>query len=79
VLVDGFRDLRPDLVAFQVSIRTDDYDQVTDLLGADFQVVHQRARAADGMGVSIASRWLLGEVRTSWTCTSRPGPGTFHA
>ena len=62
LLVDGFGELRPDLVAFQESIKTDDYDQVSDLLGADFQVVHQRARAADGMGVSIASRWPLGEV-----------------
>ena len=63
LLVDGFRDLRPDLVAFQESIKTDDYDQVSDLLGVDFQVVHQRARAADGMGVSIASRWPLGAVQ----------------
>jgi endonuclease/exonuclease/phosphatase family metal-dependent hydrolase len=63
LLVDGFRDLRPELVAFQESIKTDDYDQVTDLLGDDFHVVHQQARAADGMGVSIASRWPLGQVR----------------
>jgi hypothetical protein len=56
VLIDGFRDLRADLVAFQESIKTDGYDQVADLLGADFEVLHQRARAPDGMGVSIASR-----------------------
>jgi endonuclease/exonuclease/phosphatase family metal-dependent hydrolase len=66
VLIDGFRELRPDLVAFQEPIKTDDYDQVTDLLGSGFHVVHHNAgQVGDGdhHGASIASRWPLGEVR----------------
>ncbi len=63
VLFDGFRELQPDVVAFQEAIKTDDYDQVVDLLGPDFHVVHQSGRSADGVGASIASRWALGEVR----------------
>jgi endonuclease/exonuclease/phosphatase family metal-dependent hydrolase len=63
VLIDGLRELRPDLLALQETIRTDDYDQVADLLGPGFHVVHQLARHATGMGVSIASRWPVGEVR----------------
>jgi endonuclease/exonuclease/phosphatase family metal-dependent hydrolase len=61
-LVDGFRELRPDLVALQEIIKTSDYDQVADILGPEFHVAHQARRAADGMGVSIASRWPLGPV-----------------
>jgi endonuclease/exonuclease/phosphatase family metal-dependent hydrolase len=63
VLIDGLRDLRPDLVALQESVVTDDYDQVVDLLGPDVNVTHQVTRAADGMGVSIASRWPIEQVR----------------
>jgi endonuclease/exonuclease/phosphatase family metal-dependent hydrolase len=63
VLIDGLRDLRPDLVAFQEAIKSDEYDQVGDLLGSGFHVAHQTAREPDGRGASIASRWPLGEVR----------------
>src|SRR5215210_5000366 len=70
VLIDGFRELRPDLVAFQEAIRNDEYDQAVDLLGPDFHVAHQMYRETnrqggteDGQGVSVASRWPLGEVR----------------
>ena len=70
VLVDGFRELRPDLVTFQEAIKNDGYDQVVDLLGPDFHVVHQRDREAgrqdgteDGQGASVASRWPSGCVR----------------
>ncbi len=63
VLVDGFHELRPDVVAFQEAKKTDDYDQVGDLLGPHFHVVHQSGRSADGVGATIASRWPLGEVR----------------
>jgi endonuclease/exonuclease/phosphatase family metal-dependent hydrolase len=62
VLAEGLRVLDPDLVAFQEVIRHDDYDQVTDLLGPGYEVAHQTRREADGSGVSIASRWPLGEV-----------------
>jgi hypothetical protein len=63
VLIAGLRDLRPDLVAFQESVVTDHYDQVTDLLGAGYHVVHQEQGEADGTRASIASRWPLGEIR----------------
>jgi endonuclease/exonuclease/phosphatase family metal-dependent hydrolase len=70
VLVEGFRKLRPDLVAFQEAVVGDGYDQVTDILGPDYHVAHQTEREAgrggdieDGQGISIASRWPLGDVR----------------
>jgi endonuclease/exonuclease/phosphatase family metal-dependent hydrolase len=62
VLAEGLRALDPDLVAFQEAIRHDDYDQVTDVLGPGYEVAHQARREADGSGISIASRWPLGEV-----------------
>jgi hypothetical protein len=59
---DGLHALRPDLVAFVEAIKRDDYDQAVDLLGPDYHVAHQSERAADGAGVSIASRWPLDDV-----------------
>ncbi|MEV4174803.1 hypothetical protein [Nonomuraea sp. NPDC049709] len=46
VLITGLRDLCPDLVAFQESVVADDHDQVVDLLGPDYHVVHQEADGA---------------------------------
>jgi len=66
VLIDGLRDLGPDLAAFQEPIKTDTYDQVVDLLGPAFYVAHHDAGLvgdANHHGASIASRWPLGEVR----------------
>ncbi|HZR40511.1 MAG TPA: endonuclease/exonuclease/phosphatase family protein [Ktedonobacteraceae bacterium] len=63
VLSEGFRALQPDLVALQEAIKTDEYDQVIDLLGPDWHVAHQKGRDPEGMGISIASRWPLREVR----------------
>jgi endonuclease/exonuclease/phosphatase family metal-dependent hydrolase len=66
VLIDGFRELRPDLVALQEPVKTEGYDQVVDLLGPGFNVAHHSAGPTDGEdhnGASIASRWPLGEVR----------------
>jgi endonuclease/exonuclease/phosphatase family metal-dependent hydrolase len=62
VLREGLRLLEPDLVAFVEAIRTDDYDQVVDLLGDGYHLAHQVEREPDGQGVSIASRWPLGEL-----------------
>ena len=59
VLASGLRDLKPDLVAFQEAVVTDDYDQVLGLLGPHYQLAHQMERHADGSGISIASRWPL--------------------
>ena len=62
MLAEGLRALEPDLAAFQEVIHHGAYDQVTDLLGPGYEVAHQSGREADGSGVSIASRWPLGEV-----------------
>lgn len=59
VLVRGFAELKPDLVAFQEAIRTDAYDQTRDLLGPEFHVVQQTDREPDGQGIAIASRWPI--------------------
>jgi endonuclease/exonuclease/phosphatase family metal-dependent hydrolase len=70
VLVEGLRELRPDLVALPEAVVNDDYDQVVDVLGPDFHIAHQSARepgdgddVEQGQGHSLASRWPLGEVR----------------
>lgn len=62
MLIDGIGAAQPDLVAFAESIKTEEYDQVTDLLGQGFNVAHSKTRDPNGMGISIASRWPLGEV-----------------
>jgi endonuclease/exonuclease/phosphatase family metal-dependent hydrolase len=69
VLAAGLQELRPDLIALQEAVVDDVYDQVEDLLGSDFHVVHQTARepggpgdVETGQGASIASRWPLGQV-----------------
>jgi endonuclease/exonuclease/phosphatase family metal-dependent hydrolase len=66
---DALRELRPDLVAFQEAVLTEEYDQAADLLGPEFHLAHQADRepgqegVEPGQGTSIASRWPLGEVR----------------
>jgi endonuclease/exonuclease/phosphatase family metal-dependent hydrolase len=75
VLARGLRALRPDLVAFQEAVVGSGYDQVVDLLGSGFYVYHQAGREADGSGLSIASRWPLGEVHEeALDTTSRVEP-----
>jgi endonuclease/exonuclease/phosphatase family metal-dependent hydrolase len=62
VLAAGLGTLAPDLVALQETVVTDTYDQVTDLLGEGYHVVHQQRREADGVGMSLAARWPLDDV-----------------
>jgi endonuclease/exonuclease/phosphatase family metal-dependent hydrolase len=62
VLINGLHALQPDIAAFQESVKSDDYDQIRDLLSPTFHVVHQKNRDAQGMGISIASRWPVGAV-----------------
>jgi len=62
LLIKGLRALQPDLVAFQESIKNDEYDQARDLLGSAFHIAHQKNRDPQGMGISIASRWPLQDV-----------------
>jgi endonuclease/exonuclease/phosphatase family metal-dependent hydrolase len=89
VLVAALRDLRPDLVAFQEAVVTDEYDQAAELLGPDFHLAHQTERepGADGVergqGTSIAARWPVGDARevdlhvtprtTGFACTTLTG------
>lgn len=59
ILIDGIDRLQPDLVSFAESIKTSSYDQVADLLGAAFGLVHSEVRDGNGMGISIAARWRI--------------------
>jgi endonuclease/exonuclease/phosphatase family metal-dependent hydrolase len=69
VIIEGLRGVEPDLVAFQEAIVSEEYDQVSDLLGEEFHVAHQAERehgeegVERGQGASIGSRWPIGEVR----------------
>lgn len=63
VLAAGFATLEPDVVAFQESVVTPDSDQVTEILGDGYHVAHQATREPDGQGVSIASRYPIGDVQ----------------
>ena len=63
VLKAGLRDLHPDAVVFQESIKTADYDQAKDLLSAEYTRIHQEGRSPDGTGNTIACCLPLGEVR----------------
>jgi endonuclease/exonuclease/phosphatase family metal-dependent hydrolase len=56
VLAEGLARLDADLVAFQEAVVTRQVDQVRQLLGDEYHIVHQRDREDDGQGVSIASR-----------------------
>jgi len=62
VLVDGLRNIAPDLITFQEAVKTVEYDQVTDLLEQGYHVHHQGGRSADGVGTAIASRWPIRSV-----------------
>jgi endonuclease/exonuclease/phosphatase family metal-dependent hydrolase len=57
MIAEGLAALAPDILAFQETVKTDEYDQVRDLLGPDLRASHQAVREPDGSGISIASRW----------------------
>jgi endonuclease/exonuclease/phosphatase family metal-dependent hydrolase len=64
VLIEGFGELQADVIGLQEVINFDGYDQVADLLGPDYNIVHQtKGLTGDGNGIGIASRWPVGEVR----------------
>lgn len=79
-LAAGFAELAPDLLTLQETIVTDTYDQVRDVLGDGYHLVHQTAREDDGQGITTASRWPVGQVievdlqindrTTGFACTS---------
>ena len=61
-LRSGMRALRPDLLTLQETIVRPGFDQVRDILGDEYHVVHSAERHSDGMGTSIASRWPITSV-----------------
>lgn len=61
----GLRQLQPDVVALQEAVVQDGYDQALDVLGDDYDVVHQsRGLIPPGHhhGASVASRWPIRAV-----------------
>ena len=64
VLSEGFRELQPDLIAFQEAYKTDRRDTVAEILGPEYHVVHQTGGLlGDGNCAAIASRWPVATVR----------------
>jgi endonuclease/exonuclease/phosphatase family metal-dependent hydrolase len=63
VMQPTLQKLAPDLAVLQEAVVADGYDQVLDLFGDDYNIVHQVGRTGNGVGASIASRW---PVRVVW-------------
>jgi endonuclease/exonuclease/phosphatase family metal-dependent hydrolase len=61
-LAAGVAWLRPDLLTFQEAVRTDAADEVRAVVGDGYWVAHQGSRGDDGVGVTTASRWPVGQV-----------------
>ncbi|GAA1114905.1 hypothetical protein GCM10009630_10380 [Kribbella jejuensis] len=62
ILQRELSDLNPDLMTLQETVVTADDDQVREILPPEYHVVHQSARHPNGQGVSIASRWPIGQI-----------------
>lgn len=56
-LADGFAALDADVITLQEVILAERLDQVREMLGPDYHVVHHGDRESDGQGISTASRW----------------------
>ena len=78
VLQEGFAGLGADLVALQETVVLGEEDQARQILGDGYHYVHSRIRGADGIGISIASRWPLDHPR-ELDLRMRPGDGTGTA
>jgi endonuclease/exonuclease/phosphatase family metal-dependent hydrolase len=59
----GIAKWQPDLIALQEAVQGAGYDQVPDVLGSAYHVVHHSRRSSDGVGAAFASRWPVGTVR----------------
>lgn len=58
MLIDGIRELGPDLIALQETVKTDDHDTAAELVGRDYHIVHQTVNLlGDGNCAAIATRW----------------------
>jgi endonuclease/exonuclease/phosphatase family metal-dependent hydrolase len=78
VLREGFRTLRPDLVALQETVVTAESDQTRELFSDEYHVLHQGRRTPDGVGCSIVSRWPPVRVEEIDLCvTERVDPQDF--
>ena len=62
VLKAGLAALDADLIALQETVVRSDYDQVVDVVGEGWHVVHSESRDEKGEGTSIASRWPIEAV-----------------
>ena len=64
VLRDGLRELRPDLIAFQEAVKTEQDDTVVELVGTERHIAYQTTGLlGDGNCSAIASRWPLADVQ----------------
>ncbi|GAA1546215.1 endonuclease/exonuclease/phosphatase family protein [Kribbella lupini] len=78
VLRAEFARLQPDLIAVQETVVNGEYDQVRELLGDEYHLLHQGRRAREGVGCSIAARWEPQEVReVDHLVTDRVDPDDF--
>ena len=76
MLRTGFQALKPDVIALQETVVCD--DQVRELFGTEYHVVHQGRRNAEGVGCSIVSRWPPQAVEDVARCvTDRVNPADF--
>ncbi|MEV6845472.1 endonuclease/exonuclease/phosphatase family protein [Actinoplanes sp. NPDC051411] len=62
VIQAGIARWRPDLIALQEVVRGVGGDQVLELLGEGYHVVHHSRRSSNGVGAAFASRWPVGAV-----------------
>jgi endonuclease/exonuclease/phosphatase family metal-dependent hydrolase len=58
----GIARLRPDLIALQETVKGAGYDQVPDVIGSAYHIVHHSRRSSDGVGAAFASRWPVDAV-----------------
>lgn len=79
LLNDEVQTLNPDIVMFQESIVTDDYDQTIDILGPDYHVTNSQNRSRpEGSGISIASRWPITSFHELDLTIGGPPIDEFH-
>jgi endonuclease/exonuclease/phosphatase family metal-dependent hydrolase len=77
VLRDGFAALGADLIALQETV-VDAEDQVAEVVGAGYHLIHEGRRTAEGIGCSIVSRWEPRRVDVIDLCvTPRVDPDEF--
>jgi endonuclease/exonuclease/phosphatase family metal-dependent hydrolase len=61
-LRNGLRGADLDLITFIEPVKTEDYDQVEDLLGPGYELAYQSERDGEVAGCALASRWPIQAV-----------------